>query len=50
MKVLDFFQSQLAWTRMYHIKVLSYGQLFPMCCMNLTQTVFSMSSVSWEFF
>jgi len=32
------------------VTVLSYGQLFPMCRMNLTQTVFSMSSISWEFF
>jgi len=31
-------------------KVLFYGQLFPICCMNLTQTASSMSSVSWEFF
>jgi len=32
------------------VTVLSYGQLFPMCGMNLTQTVNSMSSVSWSFF
>jgi len=29
---------------MFRIKVLSNGQLFSMCCMNLTQTVSSMSS------
>jgi len=27
------------------VTVLSYGQLFPMCCMNLTQAVSSMSSL-----
>jgi len=32
------------------VTVLSYGQLFLMCCMNLTQTVSSMSPVSWKFF